>query len=353
MPWEPAPALSGTLQGGVGTASTVLADGTVVGTLAVVNSVGSVLDPSTGLPWEASSHRLRRPAASERRALADRLHAAQTPLNTTIGVVATSAGLTTGECSRLATTAHDGLARAVRPVHTMFDGDTVFAVATGAAPGGTADAAERARAARLNAVVEAGARLFAVACTAPSSRPEPCRAARRRIAICAPRRSRGRFGGRAHRHASGDACLVRLAPPRRPPDRVRAHDGALHDGHLALVDEARRHADVVVVSIFVNPLQFDVAADFAAYPRPIDDDLVRCEAAGVGAVYAPTAATMYPNGFQTHVEPGTLADRLEGAHRPGHFRGVTTVVTKLFAAVRPHVAVFDRRTPSSSRSSAG
>ena len=159
-------ALSGTLQGGVGTASTVLADGTVVGTLAVVNSVGSVLDPSTGLPWEASSHRLRRPAASERRALADRLHAAQTPLNTTIGVVATSAGLTTGECSRLATTAHDGLARAVRPVHTMFDGDTVFAVATGAAPGGTADAAEaRARAARLNAVVEAGARLFAVACT--------------------------------------------------------------------------------------------------------------------------------------------------------------------------------------------
>lgn len=159
-------ALSGTLQGGVGTASTMLADGTVVGALAVVNSVGSVLDPSTGLPWESSSHRLRRPAASERRALADRLRAAQTPLNTTIGVVATSAGLVTGECARMATAAHDGLARAIRPVHTMFDGDTVFAVATGAAPGGTADAVEaRARAARLNAVVEAGARLFAIACT--------------------------------------------------------------------------------------------------------------------------------------------------------------------------------------------
>lgn len=119
--------------------------------------------------------------------------------------------------------------------------------------------------------------------------------------------------------------------------------GALHDGHLALIDEARRHADAVVVSIFVNPLQFDVAADFDRYPRPIDDDLDACRAAGVDAVYAPTAAAMYPPGFQTHVEPGALADRLEGAHRPGHFRGVTTVVTKLFAAVRPHVAVFGQK----------
>jgi pantoate--beta-alanine ligase len=119
--------------------------------------------------------------------------------------------------------------------------------------------------------------------------------------------------------------------------------GALHAGHLALVDEARRHADVVAVSIFVNPLQFDVAADFDRYPRPIDDDLDACRAAGVDAVYAPTAAAMYPAGFQTHVEPGALAERLEGAHRPGHFRGVTTVVTKLFSAVRPHVAVFGQK----------
>ncbi len=119
--------------------------------------------------------------------------------------------------------------------------------------------------------------------------------------------------------------------------------GALHDGHLALVHEARRHADVVVVSVFVNPLQFDVRADFDRYPRPIDDDLAACREAGVEAVYAPTAGAMYPPGFQTHVEPGALADRLEGAHRPGHFRGVTTVVTKLFAAVRPHVAVFGQK----------
>ncbi len=119
--------------------------------------------------------------------------------------------------------------------------------------------------------------------------------------------------------------------------------GALHAGHLALVDEARLHADVVVVTIFVNPLQFNVAADFERYPRPIDDDLDRCRAAGVDAVYAPTAAAMYPAGFDTHVEPGTLADRFEGEHRPGHFRGVTTVVAKLFAATRPHVAVFGEK----------
>lgn len=119
--------------------------------------------------------------------------------------------------------------------------------------------------------------------------------------------------------------------------------GALHSGHMALVDEARRHADVVAVSIFVNPLQFNQPDDFTAYPRPIDDDLAICGAHAVDAVYAPVAATMYPPGFQTHVEPGTLGDVLEGAQRPGHFRGVTTVVAKLFHAARPHVAVFGQK----------
>lgn len=158
--------VAGTLQGGVGTASTTLTDGTVVGAIAVVNSVGSVIDPATGLPWEPSSHRVRRPVRAERDALAERLRAAQTPLNTTIGVVATSAGLSKAECSKLATVAHDGMARAIRPVHTMFDGDTVFAVATGPAPTGPDDADQaRARAARLNAILDAGARCFAVACT--------------------------------------------------------------------------------------------------------------------------------------------------------------------------------------------
>jgi pantoate--beta-alanine ligase len=119
--------------------------------------------------------------------------------------------------------------------------------------------------------------------------------------------------------------------------------GALHEGHLRLVELAHRHGDVVVVSIFVNPLQFDRRDDFDRYPRPLDGDLALCEAAGATAVYAPTAAAMYPAGFQTHVEPGGLAEPMEGAGRPGHFRGVTTVVTKLFNAVRPDVAVFGQK----------
>jgi pantoate--beta-alanine ligase len=119
--------------------------------------------------------------------------------------------------------------------------------------------------------------------------------------------------------------------------------GALHDGHIALMGIAHQHAEVVVASIFVNPLQFDRRDDFDRYPRPLDDDLHACASVDVHAVYAPTAAAMYPSGFQTHVEPGPLADPLEGAGRPGHFRGVTTVVTKLLTAVRPHVAVFGQK----------
>jgi pantoate--beta-alanine ligase len=119
--------------------------------------------------------------------------------------------------------------------------------------------------------------------------------------------------------------------------------GALHAGHVSLIELASRHADDVIVSVFVNPLQFNQAADFDSYPRPLDDDLVTCTDHHVAAVYAPTAATMYPPGFQTHVEPGSLADTMEGAARPGHFRGVATVVAKLLAACRPHVAVFGEK----------
>jgi pantoate--beta-alanine ligase len=119
--------------------------------------------------------------------------------------------------------------------------------------------------------------------------------------------------------------------------------GALHDGHRALITAASERADRVIVTIFVNPLQFNQTADFDSYPRPIDHDLDVCASAGVDAVYAPTAATMYPIGFQTHIVPGDLADRLEGPMRPGHFRGVTTVVTKLFGATEPDVAVFGRK----------
>ena len=119
--------------------------------------------------------------------------------------------------------------------------------------------------------------------------------------------------------------------------------GALHTGHLALIEAARSLADVVVVSIFVNPLQFGEPADFTGYPRPIDADLIVCADAGIDAVYAPTAAAMYPVGFDTRVVPGTLATAMEGRSRPGHFEGVATVVTKLLTASGPDVAVFGEK----------
>ncbi len=119
--------------------------------------------------------------------------------------------------------------------------------------------------------------------------------------------------------------------------------GALHAGHLALIDAARAHADSVVVSIFVNPLQFGESTDFEQYPRPIDDDIASCDARGVEVVYAPTASAMYPAQFATMVHVDGLTDQMEGASRPGHFAGVCTVVTKLLAASRPHLAVFGEK----------
>lgn len=120
--------------------------------------------------------------------------------------------------------------------------------------------------------------------------------------------------------------------------------GALHDGHLALVDAlSQRGATLRVVSIFVNPLQFGPSEDFGRYPRTFETDLARCEAAGVDLVYAPPPEAMYPPGFQTHVEVERVTQRLEGLFRPGHFRGVTTVVTKLLMAVGASVAVFGRK----------
>lgn len=119
--------------------------------------------------------------------------------------------------------------------------------------------------------------------------------------------------------------------------------GALHRGHLELIDAGSECATHVVVSIFVNPLQFGEANDFQNYPRPIDDDLRSCEAAGVDVVYVPAADAMYPDGFATTVHVAGLTDTMEGASRPGHFDGVTTVVTKLFTAVRPDIAVFGEK----------
>jgi pantoate--beta-alanine ligase len=119
--------------------------------------------------------------------------------------------------------------------------------------------------------------------------------------------------------------------------------GALHRGHLALVDAARERADRVVVSIFVNPTQFDDAKDFAGYPRDTAADLAACREAGVDVVWLPGVEELYPQAAETWVEVEGLAKPLCGATRPGHFRGVTTIVSKLFLAARPRLAVFGQK----------
>ena len=121
--------------------------------------------------------------------------------------------------------------------------------------------------------------------------------------------------------------------------------GNLHDGHLTLVREAQQRARRVVVSIFVNPMQFDRAEDLANYPRTLEQDCARLRAAGVDAVFTPTPDIMYPHGLgaQTYVEVPGISTLLEGALRPGHFRGVATVVTKLFNLVQPDVACFGQK----------
>src|SRR4029453_16054492 len=119
--------------------------------------------------------------------------------------------------------------------------------------------------------------------------------------------------------------------------------GALHDGHLQLVRAARSRAERVVVSIFVNPMQFNRRDDFERYPRTLEGDAASCAAAGVDVVYAPGTGVLYPEGFASAVEVAGVSEPLCGRARPGHFRGVTTVVTKLFHAVRPHTAVFGEK----------
>ena len=119
--------------------------------------------------------------------------------------------------------------------------------------------------------------------------------------------------------------------------------GAFHGGHLALFRAARAESDVVVVSLFVNPAQFDDAADLAAYPRDVSRDEAVAADAGVDVLFAPAAEELYPPGFQTWVEVEELGRRLEGAVRPGHFRGVATICLKLFHIVRPRRAYFGQK----------
>ncbi|MBM4062705.1 MAG: pantoate--beta-alanine ligase [Planctomycetes bacterium] len=128
-------------------------------------------------------------------------------------------------------------------------------------------------------------------------------------------------------------CVVGLVPTM----------GALHDGHRSLLEIARRECDRVAATIFVNPLQFGPDEDFAAYPRDLAGDLRVCAAAGVDAVFAPSVAQMYDPGFCSHVAVGGAASGMEGALRADHFRGVATVVARLFALARPHRAYFGEK----------
>ena len=119
--------------------------------------------------------------------------------------------------------------------------------------------------------------------------------------------------------------------------------GALHEGHQALIRRASAECDVVIVSIFVNPIQFIPGEDFDKYPRDLNNDSNLARAAGAVAIFAPTAQEMYPDGFQTIVDVPALAKRWEGSIRPGHFRGVATVCAKLFSIVQPHRAYFGQK----------
>src|SRR5580693_109226 len=119
--------------------------------------------------------------------------------------------------------------------------------------------------------------------------------------------------------------------------------GALHEGHLALVRRAKQECSQIVTSIFVNPKQFGPKEDLARYPRTFDADAAKLAEAGVDSIFAPEAVDIYPSGFRTYVTVEGLSDRLEGRSRPGHFRGVATVVLKLFEIVQPHFAYFGRK----------
>jgi pantoate--beta-alanine ligase len=146
--------------------------------------------------------------------------------------------------------------------------------------------------------------------------------------------------------------LRTIAEARRACARVRAEGktlglvptmGALHEGHLSLVQAAQASCDAVVASIFVNPTQFGPKEDFASYPRTFEQDCQTLEEAGVDMVFAPTVEEMYPPGASTIVEVLGLSDRLDGVSRPGHFRGVATVVTKLFHIFGPDRAFFGQK----------
>ncbi len=161
------------------------------------------------------------------------------------------------------------------------------------------------------------------------------------------------FPAASEQHAaSAMQTLESVSDMRNFSREVRAHGrslalvptmGALHEGHFSLIRQAKRQCDVVIVSIFVNPKQFNSSEDLERYPRDFEEDLELLRPFKIDAVFAPSVEEMYPEGFTTLVDPGEIAKPLEGAGRPGHFRGVATVVLKLLNIVRPNVAYFGQK----------
>jgi pantoate--beta-alanine ligase len=142
------------------------------------------------------------------------------------------------------------------------------------------------------------------------------------------------------------AWMKEKAREARPEQRVIGlvpTMGALHAGHLGLVERARKECSTVYASIFVNPTQFGPKEDLSKYPRPLEADIEKLTNAGVDGLFLPSAEEMYPAGFSTYVEVEGISERLEGKSRPGHFRGVATVVLKLFEIVQPNYAYFGRK----------
>jgi len=135
------------------------------------------------------------------------------------------------------------------------------------------------------------------------------------------------------RGARGEGRVIGLVPTM----------GALHEGHTALVKRARQECSLVIASVFVNPKQFGPKEDYQKYPRDLDNDAEKLAAVGVDALFAPETADVYPDGFRTYINVEGISERLEGRSRPGHFRGVSTVVLKLFEIVQPHFAYFGRK----------
>ncbi len=143
----------------------------------------------------------------------------------------------------------------------------------------------------------------------------------------------------AARQARAESRIIGLVPTM----------GALHAGHLSLMERARRECSPVIASIFVNPKQFGPKEDFSKYPRTFESDSEKLQGAGVDFLFAPEPREIYPDGFATYVNVDGLSDRLEGRSRPGHFRGVTTIVMKLLQIVQPNLVYFGRKDAQQSR----